>query len=435
MENPGMPAIKVLFYITLVFSCLLPLTASAFYKLSNQQPQDSAKTGKSLQKQMSVGTSTSGAPATLPTAQAAPTPETSNKVQVLGIKVGGMFDNAIPQNRVVVNDKILILVKNPKGLLALKPSDQSKLILYADQLPLKGISTTYFTQLGKNDINDIIWQDTVWIPFIFSRDSTSTEAWNTLFRVTKWNRNVTRFHLSLGWEGMYPIPYGNKETSARVFELVLYNNKIFWVLLGCYLGFIVFFIRLCHSTGLIREPDIVPTGLGPFSLAQTQLAFWTVIIIGGFIYLTILTGLPNSLNDSSLLLLGITGGTTGVAGFIDYFKKEGKTGTKPVSYNPNSPAFVKPKRGFLRDISSDGVNLNVQRAQTIMWNLVLGVYFIWYVVSNKAMPVFSNTLLTLAGVSSLVYLSSKGPEKPTAAPASDAGGSKESDQEAAAGTT
>jgi hypothetical protein len=68
----------------------------------------------------------------------------------------------------------------------------------------------------------------------------------------------------------------------------------------------------------------------------------------------------------------------------------------------------------LEDILSDGVNLSVQRTQVVLWNLVLGIYFIWYVISNKSMPVFDNTLLILAGVSSVLYLSSKGPENPPA---------------------
>ncbi|MDB5021222.1 MAG: hypothetical protein JWQ28_2349 [Pedobacter sp.] len=411
MENQRIPSDNFLFYMLLIVCSFLFFNAAASYKLVKPIAQDSTTAAQGTPTQMSIGASETNS---LPRAHTSSTFERNDVVQVLGIKVGGMFAEAVPRSKISVNDNILILVSNPRALLALKPTDQSELILYADQLPLKGIRTTYFTQLGKNELNDkrLVWPDSVWIPFIFSRDSSNAEAWNTLFRVTGWDKNITRFHLSLGWEGMYPIQYGNTEIKARIFQLFLYNTKVFWAVLGCYLGFLIFFIWLCKTTGLIREPDTVPSGLGPFSLAQTQLAFWTVIIIGGFIYLTILTGLTNSLNDSSLLLLGITGGTTGVASFIDYFKKDAINGIKPATNDPDSSGFVKPKRGFLRDISSDGINLNVQRAQTIMWNLVLGIYFIWYVIANKAMPVFSNTLLTLAGVSSLVYLSSKGPEKP-----------------------
>lgn len=384
--------------VILTLGCLLPQIALAFVGI---QPTRLDSTASKINTNTET-TTFSGPTTSMMKAQTTLATDLNGNVQILGIKIGGIFDKAIPRSRILVNDNVLILVSNPKALLALKPTDRSDLILYADELPLKGIRTTYFTRLGKNDLNDKLvgWPAAVWIPFIFSRDSTNMEAWNTLFRITDWDKNVTRFHLSLGWEGMYPIRYGNKETQDRIFELRLYNTAVFWLLLCCYLGFLCFFIWLCRKTGLIREPDNMYNGLGPYSLAQTQLAFWTVIIVGGFIYLTILTGLTNSLNDSSLLLLGITGGTTGVASFIDYF-------------TPESLPIRKPHRGFLRDISSDGAHLNMQRAQTILWNLVLGVYFIWYVVANKAMPVFSNTLLTLAGVSSLVYLSSKTPDKAT----------------------
>jgi hypothetical protein len=406
MGNLSMITTIAFLYITLVYGSILPYSSAADPKLNDQKQLDSSQQQSTTQTPVGRASVRNRDPFTLPP---------NNKVQVLAIKVGGMFDKAVPKTKILVNDKILILISNPKVLLALRPSDRSQLILYADQLPLTGINTTYFTSFSKNDLNDNQrnWPINVWIPFVFSRDSTNTAAWNTLFRVTRWNNNESQFHLSLGWEGMFPIEYGTKRLEQTMFRLQLYSTRIFWFVLGGYMAFLIFFIWLCKTTGLIREPDELPSGLGPFSLAQTQLAFWTVIIVGGFLYLTILTGLPNSLNDSSLLLLGITGGTTGVASFIDYFKKGIRTTTMAQGGYGNNSGFVKPKRGFLVDISSDGVNLNMQRAQTIMWNFVLGIYFIWYVITNKAMPEFSNTLLTLAGVSSLVYLSSKGPEKPT----------------------
>ncbi|MBC8051662.1 MAG: hypothetical protein H7Y13_01215 [Sphingobacteriaceae bacterium] len=51
-----------------------------------------------------------------------------------------------------------------------------------------------------------------------------------------------------------------------------------------------------------------------------------------------------------------------------------------------------------------------------MWNLVFGIYFISFTIDNKTMPVFSDTLLVLAGVSSTFYLGSKIPENTNAAP-------------------
>jgi hypothetical protein len=232
-----------------------------------------------------------------------------------------------------------------------------------------------------------------------------------MFHLARWNHNHLQFKLSAGWEGMFPLDSATDRVNTNI-DLEFCNPIVFWILILFYLVLISFFVYLCHSTGLIREPDKVNANPGPYSLSQSQLAFWTVIILGGFVYLIILTGLTDSLNDTALLLLGISGGTTGAASFIDYFKKQSTT-------KANQPVHHKKHRSFIFDILSDGVNISVQRTQTVMWNLVLGAYFLWHVVTSKSMPVFSNTLLLLAGVSSLLYLGSKGPENPNMLPANE----------------
>ena len=306
---------------------------------------------------------------------------------------------------IYVDYKISVLISNPKDFLLQRPYDKSDLILYADGFPLKGMNSDYFSLVSRQLINDStkLWPDKLWIPFIFKRDSTNREAWNSIFHLARWNKSQISFKLSIGWSGMFPITSIDYNKVNTKVTLIFYNSKVFWSLIFCYFVFILLFVYLCHSTGLIRDPDL--NNKGPYSLAQTQLAFWTVIIIGGFIYLIILTGLTDSLNDSILLLLGISGGTTGVASFIDYYKKQSNNRTDPT-------AALKTHRTFLLDILSDGFNVSVQRTQTVMWNLVLGLYFIWYVITNKSMPTFSNTLLLVAGVSSVLYLGSKAPENP-----------------------
>ncbi|MVN22016.1 hypothetical protein [Mucilaginibacter arboris] len=304
-----------------------------------------------------------------------------------------------------VDYKISVLISNPKDFLLQRPTDKTKLILFADGFPLEGMNSDYFLSLSRQQMNDTtkLWPDKMWIPFIFKRDSTNREAWNSIFHLAHWNKSQISFKLSIGWSGMFPITSIDDNKVNTDVTLVFYNSQVFWSLIICYFLFILLFVYLCHSTGLIRDPDL--NNKGPYSLAQTQLAFWTVLIIGGFIYLIILTGLTDSLNDSILLLLGISGGTTGIASFIDYYKKQQNNKTAPT-------ATLKKHRTFLLDILSDGINVSVQRTQTAMWNLVLGLYFIWYVITNKSMPAFSNTLLLVAGVSSVLYLGSKGPENP-----------------------
>lgn len=315
-------------------------------------------------------------------------------------------------NGLIQADQIIrITISHPKDFLLQRPNDNSKLILYADGIPLKGMQSSYFSELSIQDVNDAtkIWPDSLEIPFLFKKDSTNKEAWNSLFRMASWNQNRISFKLSAGWSGMFPLNYAKGLKPNTKLTLFFYEPKVFYILLFLYVCFICVFIVVCHKTGLIRDPDEINHTHGPYSLAQTQLAFWTVIVIGGFIYLILLTGLSDSLNDSILMLLGISGGTTGVAGFIDYYKKRGDNPASS-SATPGPAVASKVHQSFLKDILSDGTNVSVQRTQVALWNAVLGIYFMWYVVNNKSMPVFDNTLLILAGVSSVLYLTSKGPE-------------------------
>jgi len=336
------------------------------------------------------------------------------KPEILSILTGELLGSTTTNENIKANYKIRILISHPKEFLEQRPQDDTHLILYAGGIALKGMTTDYFSSVPSSYIatKSKHLSETQWITFIFSRDSTTKDAWNALFKVSDWKAKSATFYLSLGWEGMFPLTYdANMKGNPRV-TLIYYENWVFYLVCVLYLAFLIYFIDRCNKTGLIREPDKDKAGqYGPYSLAQTQLAFWTVVISGGFIYLTLLTGLADSLNNSCLILLGITGGTTGIAGFIDFTKKrqrEAATVNQTAVIRP----FVKPHVDFLTDITSDGVNISVQRTQTVLWNFILGFYFVWYVVSNKAMPVFSEALLLLAGVSSLMYLTSKGPENP-----------------------
>ncbi|MDB5286711.1 MAG: hypothetical protein JWR05_1660 [Mucilaginibacter sp.] len=331
------------------------------------------------------------------------------KTEILRISTGHE-----PGNIIHADNIIRVTVSNPKGLLSQRPSDNSQLMLYAEGFPLKGMITSYYSEMSSQDMNNRLWPDTLDIPFVFKKDSTNKDAWNRLFHMAHWNQNKIKFKLSIGWSGMFPINYAKSIKPNTKLTLVFYESRVFYILLLLYVCFIVLFILVCHKTGLIRDPDNIGHLPGPYSLAQTQLAFWTVIVIGGFGYLILLTGLSDSLNDSILMLLGISGGTTGLASFIDYYKKKTVSTVAAATGTPVQSISIKMHRSFLEDILSDGTNLSVQRTQVVLWNFVLGVYFIWYVINNKSMPVFDNTLLILAGVSSVLYLSSKGPENPPA---------------------
>jgi hypothetical protein len=68
-------------------------------------------------------------------------------------------------------------------------------------------------------------------------------------------------------------------------------------------------------------------------------------------------------------------------------------------------------RGFWRDICNDGNGASFHRLQVVIWTLVLGATFIQTVAKMMSMPEFSDTLLTLLGISNATYLGFKIPEK------------------------
>ena len=70
-----------------------------------------------------------------------------------------------------------------------------------------------------------------------------------------------------------------------------------------------------------------------------------------------------------------------------------------------------PSAGFWQDICDDGNGLSFHRLQVVIWTAVLGVVFVGSVSRTMSMPEFSDTLLTLLGISNGTYLGFKIPEK------------------------
>ncbi|MES2266597.1 MAG: hypothetical protein V4520_07540 [Bacteroidota bacterium] len=288
------------------------------------------------------------------------------------------------------NDIILVKLLYPKEFVQSRPTDKSKLMLYANGIELKGISSDLFSQITKEQF--ITTDTVVWIPFKLKRDTTTKDAWDYLYRLSNsFNNNKITVHVTVGWQGMFPVKVLPKDYDRTVLTITYYNIAVFWIMAVAYAGLLVLLGWLIITSDILKEGPS-----GAYSLAQTQLAFWTVLVIAGFVYSLILTDIPSTLNYSILELLGISVLTNGSATYIDYFKKQNNNAYTPKTHN-----------SFLWDILSDGTSLNMQRFQIFAWNIVLGVYFLIYTFNNKSMPDFPNVLLILAGLSSITYVSAK----------------------------
>ena len=144
-----------------------------------------------------------------------------------------------------------------------------------------------------------------------------------------------------------------------------------------------------------------------FSLSRTQLAFWTVIISSTFIYVVIYASSGFSIvipeiPPVNLILLGIAAGTTIIGKVIDNSQKDNTAGT--ISQQDW------PSNGFLTDIISDENGVSIHRLQNVLWTVIVGVIYIYYVIINSKMPdgsVINNDLLGLMGISAGTYLGLK----------------------------
>jgi len=179
---------------------------------------------------------------------------------------------------------------------------------------------------------------------------------------------------------------------------------------------------------VLRDPAPVPElrDKMTFSLGRTQMLLWTVLVIGGWLFLYLTTKVLWSINDTALVLMGISGATAIGASSAGEFPAAVKTlvtehqAAKQAGM-PGAPAarplaaieadllaIVGASKGWLRDITSDnGLDTGLHRVQNLTFTLVLGIAFIVTVVTNLAMPAFPATALTLLGISGGAYVGFK----------------------------
>ena len=141
----------------------------------------------------------------------------------------------------------------------------------------------------------------------------------------------------------------------------------------------------------------------PFSLARTQLAFWTIIVFSSFVF-TLLKHIPGipELNQVNLILLGIAVSTTAAGKLIDDSQKE---------YGNLSQNH--PSQGFLIDILSDKNGVSIHRLQNVFWTIAVGGIYIHHVATTYSLPdetVLTNNLLLLMGISTGAYVGIKATE-------------------------
>lgn len=190
------------------------------------------------------------------------------------------------------------------------------------------------------------------------------------------------------------------------------------------------FLFLCFFTNILRDPERPPESrnssvpppiqverayqagrqsnpqevMTAFSLARTQLAIWITVIACVYIYAVLWDRLYIiKINDTALLLMGISAGTFAVGAILD---------TVEIQQGINRHQDRQVSAGFFRDILSDSNGISIHRFQNVVWTVVAIIcYFYRYnnppASATGGLPELDSTLLALTGISSATYLTLK----------------------------
>jgi hypothetical protein len=184
---------------------------------------------------------------------------------------------------------------------------------------------------------------------------------------------------------------------GATFELITLPRRL--VCIGALAAIAGLFYWAGARTGALRDNDPLNPDFRQrtYSLARCQLAFWTVLVVGSFLYIYLVTGFFNGvLTDTALWLLGISAGTSALAQ---------AAGTSHAGAGqPVAPPIPQRSAGFLLDILSDAQGVNVHRLQMLIWTAVFGGILTTRVVTSLAFPEYDTTTYALMGISSGTYV-------------------------------
>ena len=194
----------------------------------------------------------------------------------------------------------------------------------------------------------------------------------------------------------------------------------FWIIFAVILFSIILLEAKYHLLKDVgRPPATTPDDAShvkkhaSYSWSRVQLAWWTLIVLSAFATILLVYRSAPDLDGSTLILIGISTATIAMARTID------------VNDQDKLQALEKQdSEGLLIDILSDQTGVSIPRFQTVLFNLVFGIWFIGEVLTNllqmpggginTIMPAITTNNLILLGLSSATYAALKTTENNSA---------------------
>jgi uncharacterized RDD family membrane protein YckC len=321
-------------------------------------------------------------------------PSTQPDVQLVVECAVGENHECVTDSTEMLGHHLKLRVPNLKNWID-KKNSPANLVLYLNGRQLakaNPVSVSVSYDPAHPELNELI--------FKLQRTAETDATWDDLIiRDKNWRgfflKGVSRkVRPSIGLEG------GIAAETHAVFELVLLPLEWVYVCLAFLCFTLVGLIILARRSSLLKDNPG-----GPYSLARTQMAIWSWLLVNAYFFLFVMTWDPAvDIPTSMLGLLGISATTYLAAALVD--RSDG-TATPPTS------------KGFWKDISgSSGVQLH--RIQIIAWTVVLAFVFIVRIFTKLSIPDFNPTLLGLLGLSAGTYVGFKFPENQTSAGTADA---------------
>lgn len=290
-----------------------------------------------------------------------------------------------------LNDYIQVTVRNLAALYNSPGHANDAIVLYLDGIAMHGINPLF-----DNMDSTLVFQ--------LVRDSTTCRAWDVFYESPR--EHVEFMTVSVGYEHDKALPTRvNKVKQVdRRMKIVLVHGTAWWIALLSIIGLIIGFYYLAIKTNVIRDKCSPTIKNAPYSLARFQLLFWTLLSLISFIFIWAVTLEIPEITTSTLILLGMSVGTSAGARLIDFNQEDNS------HRHQNSES-----QGFWKDILSDGEGISIYRLQMFAWMIIVGVYFLNVSYTYLYMPQLDNTLLALMGISSGTYVGLKLPENKNAA--------------------
>lgn len=275
--------------------------------------------------------------------------------------------------------------------------------------------------------------------FRLERTDTNKDLWSRLLEAP-FTQPISKIHLSVGYEGSTPLLARNDAGLMKLRKMEWGVAAWAWIFV---LVLVLWYFRhLVKSTDILRNGSSINRQPQAFSLGRSQMAWWLFIVIVSYVTIWMITGNRDTVSNSTLILIGISGATalgsvaidatasTRVKTALDRLTIEETTlntqlnaaGVTPelaVALKDRIAAIQQEKVnlvkapasvGWLTDIlTDDNGAVALHRLQVILWTFVLGVVFVASVFHVLSMPEFNTTLLALMGISSGTYLGFKFP--------------------------